>query len=78
MTTERKIESNEDLPTALLRERDRVRDVVLPAYEEIGDAGFLAITLTLKPALALAEKALKEHDAIAMVQALTALRDIDL
>jgi hypothetical protein len=65
-----------DLPTELLKERDRVRDQIVPAYEEIGIAGVPALTMFIRPALELAEKALKEHDAVMMVRALGELRSI--
>lgn len=68
--------TGEDLPTAVLRERDRVRDVVLPAYKEIGQAGLPALKMFIEPALKLAEEALTEHDVVKLVRALKELREI--
>lgn len=67
---------NDDLPTALLKARDHVRDVLRPQYVEIGPAGALALMLTIDPALQRAEVALKEHDATEMLRALTELKNI--
>ncbi len=69
-------EQQEDLPTALLHERDRVRDEIVPLYESI-PTGVFALAVTIRPALALADEALKEHDVVKMVQALAALREIE-
>lgn len=68
----------DDLPTALLRERDRVRDVVAPAYEALGVVGTPALLITIRPTLEFAERALKEHNAAAMVVAFAALKGIKL
>jgi hypothetical protein len=66
--------SAEDLPTALLRERDRVKRA-LRGYEAIGPAGTFALSW-IRPALARAERALLEHDAADMVEALVELRGV--
>lgn len=65
----------EDLPTALLRLRDKIRDEVIPSYEELGINGRFALSW-IRPTVAAADKALKEHDAAAMVLALSDLRSI--
>ncbi len=66
-----------DLPTELLAERDRVRDVIVPEYESIGDAGKPALAFVIRPAIARADYALKKHDAAEMVVALKELRGIE-
>ncbi len=73
---EQKTEQAEDLPTALLHERDRVRDVVKPNYVSLGYAGSFALKITINPALEVADAALTEADAAGMVIALRLLRDI--
>lgn len=69
-------ENAEDLATVLLRERDRVRDEVVPMYESIGINGRPALTLVIRPAILLADEALKEHDVNKMIHALKNLRSI--
>ena len=69
---------SDDLPTRLLKARDYVRDEVKPAYEKIGRSGLPALMLTINPALELADEALKEHDAVKMLQALKELEGIKL
>lgn len=53
-----------------------MRDVVLPAYKEIGQAGLPALKMFIEPALKLAEEALTEHDVVKLVRALKELREI--
>lgn len=65
-----------DLPTRLLKTRDRVRDVILPQYENIGPPAFFAIRHVIKPALEKADRALTSHDAALMISALKDLEGI--
>jgi hypothetical protein len=74
--TRNELQEQPDLPTALLSERDRVRDIIVPQYESIGAAGRPALVLVINPALERAELALTEHDAVAMVRATEELRGI--
>lgn len=65
-----------DLPSKLLATRDRVKDVILPQYKAIGPSGAFAVECVIKPAIAMADKALKEHDAALMIKALHELESI--
>lgn len=69
---------SQSLPEELLRERNRIRDVVIPAYESIGPSGAPALTLFIRPALERADAAITGADAVAMVRALNELREISL
>ena len=55
------------LADALLAEMTRVRDEVMPAYQEIGPAGGFALTL-MRRDLDEAARALAEGDAIACLR----------
>ncbi len=58
---------------ALPREMARVRDEVMPAYQEIGPAGGPALAM-MRRDLDLAAKAMAEGDVVAMISALKELR----
>lgn len=66
------------LGDALPREVARVRDDVLPAYEdpELKGAGFFAIDC-MKRDLEAAEKAIAAGDVVAMLRAYAALKEYD-
>jgi len=53
----------------------RVRDVVIPQYEEIGDAGKFAIIM-MKQTLDEATKALAEGNVVSILRAYQNLKDI--
>jgi len=55
------------LGDALPREMARVRDVVMPAYVEIGPAGIFALTM-MRQALDGAARAMAEGDVVAMIR----------
>ena len=56
------------LGESLPLEMARVRDKIMPAYLEIGDSGFWALTL-MRKALDDAAKAMAEGDVVAMIRA---------
>lgn len=58
---------------ALPREMARVRDVVMPAYAEIGPSGAMALAF-MRRDLDLAAKAMAEGDVVAMIAALRELQ----
>jgi hypothetical protein len=62
------------LGDALPREMARVRDEVMPAYQEIGPAGGFALMM-MRRALDAAAKAMVEGDVVAMMRAYQALKD---
>ena len=72
MSREAKPVSNESLGTALPAEMARVRDDVLPAYLEIGNAGAFAVA-QMRQDLDKATKALAEGDVVAMMRCYQAL-----
>lgn len=65
------------LGDALPREMARVRDIVMPVYQDIGPAGAYALAF-MRRDLDLAAKALAEDDLIAMLYALQSLREYKL
>lgn len=65
--------NKETLPEALLKEIYRNKEL-LKEYEKIGPAGVFGATF-IRHDICAGEKALLEHDAIAMVRSLSALRD---
>lgn len=66
---EQMAETGQDtLGTALPREMARVRDEVMPAYEEIGPPGQFALML-MRRGVDEAAKAMAEGDAVAMLRA---------
>lgn len=67
----------ESVGDALPKEMARIRDVVIPAYEECGPASGLAIAL-MKQDLDYAARAMAEGDVVGMCLALAALRDVKL
>lgn len=67
----------ESVGEALPKEMARVRDVVIPAYQECGPTGQIAIAL-MKLDLDAASRAMAEGDTVAMIQALVALRSTKL
>jgi len=67
----------ETLGEALPREMTRVRDEVMPAYQEIGLAGAPALIL-MRHDLGLAAKAMAEGDVAAMLRAYEALKGYTL
>ena len=67
----------ETLGEALPREMTRVRDEVMPAYQEIGLAGAPALIL-MRHDLDLAAKAMAEGDVAAMLRAYKALKGYTL
>ena len=68
---------SESLGEALPKEMARVRDVVMPAYQEIGQSGIFALTF-MRRDLDLAAKALAEGDVVAMIGAYKALQEYKL
>lgn len=63
----------EDLP----KQMAYIRDVVMPAYQEIGPAGGFALAM-MRRDLDLAAKAMAEGDLPAMISAYQALKDYKL
>jgi hypothetical protein len=63
----------ETLGEALPKEMSRVRDIVMPAYIEIGPAGAFALHF-MRADLDRATKALAEGDCVAMIRAYEALK----
>lgn len=57
---------SESLGEALPKEMARIRDVVMPAYQEIGPAGAFALSF-MRRDLDLAAEALAEGDVVAMI-----------
>lgn len=68
---------SESLGEALPKEMARVRDKVMPAYQEIGPSGAFALAF-MRRDLDLAAKALAEGDVVAMIGAYTALKEYHL
>ncbi len=64
----------ETLGEALPKEMARVRDVVMPCYQEIGDVGAFALAF-MRRDLDRAAKALAEGDVAAMIEVYQALKD---
>jgi hypothetical protein len=62
------------LGEALPREMARVRDQVMPAYQQIGGVGQFALTM-MRQSLDAAAKAMAEGDPIAMIQAYQDLKE---
>jgi hypothetical protein len=67
-------DANQSLGTALPAEMARVRDEVLPAYLEIGQAGALAATM-IRADLDVAAAALASGDVVQMVRVYQRLRE---
>lgn len=67
----------ETLGDALPKEMARIRDVVMPAYQGIGEAGAFAL-MFMRRDLDLAAKALAEGDVVAMIGAYKALQEYKL
>lgn len=67
----------ETLGDALPKEMARVRDEIIPAYQEVGNAGFFAISMMRKD-LDAAAKAMAEGDVVAMMRAYKALQEYEL
>lgn len=65
------------LPEAITEEIKRVQADVLPAYEEIGQAGTFG-RMSIQDRIRKAERARDSGDAVAMVANIQALRDIEL
>jgi hypothetical protein len=65
---------SESLGEALPREMARVRDEVMPAYQQIGGVGIFALTM-MRQSLDAATKAMAEGDTIAMIQAYQDLKE---
>ena len=65
------------LGEALPAEMARVRDVVMPPYQEIGPAGGLALMM-MRQSLDRAAKALAEGDVVAMIAAYEDLKGYSL
>lgn len=66
--------TTDTLGDALPREMARVRDTVIPPYQQIGPAGTFAIAM-MRADLDRAAKALAEEDVAAMISAYEALKD---
>jgi hypothetical protein len=64
---------SESLGEALPKEMARIRDVMIPRYMEIGDAGKFAL-MFMRQNLDAATKALAEGDVIAMIRAYEELK----
>lgn len=69
--------NTETLGDALPTEMARIRDVVMPAYADIGPAGMFALAM-MRRDLDLAAKAMAEGDVVAMISAYQALKDYKL
>ena len=67
----------ETLGDALPREMARVRDDVLPAYQQIGAPGERAVMM-MRRSMDLATKALAEGDVVAMLRAFKDLKEYKL
>ena len=67
----------ETLGDALPKEMARIRDEVIPAYQEIGAAGYFALTF-MRRDLDLAARSMAEGDVVAMIRSLQTLRDYKL
>lgn len=65
------------LGDALPAEMARVRDVVMPVYQEIGPPGIFALTM-MRASLDAATKALAEGDVVAMIEAYEDLKGYEL
>lgn len=63
----------DDLP----KEMARIRDIVMPAYHDIGPAGGFALAM-MRRDLDLAARAMAEGDVVGMVSAYEALKDYKL
>lgn len=70
-------DDHKSLGEALPAEMARIRDVVMPAYQEIGPAGAIAMAL-MRNDLDMAAKAMIEGDLPSMIQAYKALKDYKL
>lgn len=66
-------ETTKSLGTALPAEMARVRDEVIPLYQEIGPAGALGLSL-IRKSLDEAARALAEGDVVAMIRAYETLK----
>jgi hypothetical protein len=64
----------ESLGTELPKEMTRIRDVLMPRYQEIGPSGAFALAV-MRRDLDLAAKAMAEGDLPAMISAYRALKD---
>lgn len=67
----------ETLGDALPKEMARIRDVVMPAYQDIGPAGGFALAM-MRRDLDTASRAMAEGDVIAMISAYKALQEYKL
>jgi len=65
---------SESLGEALPREMARVRDEVMPAYEEIGPSGAFALAF-MRADLDAAARAMAEGDVVAMLRVYQSLKD---
>lgn len=65
---------SDSLGTKLRKEMARVRDEVMPAYNEIGAAGAFALSF-MRADLDRAAAALAAGDVVAMIKAYAALKD---
>ncbi len=68
---------SESLGDALPKEMARIRDVVMPAYREIGPAGGFALAL-MRRDLDRAARSMAEGDLAGMISAYQALKDYKL
>lgn len=64
------------LGDALPKEMARVRDVLMPRYQQIGPAGMFALTM-MRMDLDRAAKAMVEGDLVAMIAAYKALKEYE-
>jgi len=70
-------EQVDTLGDALPREMARVRDQIMPAYQEIGPGGAPALFL-MRRSLDAAAKAMAEGDVVAMMAAYQDLKEFEL
>jgi hypothetical protein len=68
---------SDSLGDALPKEMARVRDVVMPAYHDLGDVGAFALAF-MRRDLDIATKALAEGDVVAMIAAYQSLKEYKL
>lgn len=68
---------SDTLGDALPKEMARVRDRVMPAYQEIGNSGWFALNM-MRRDLDAAAKAMAEGDVVAMIRAYEALKTYDV
>jgi hypothetical protein len=67
-----------NLIEGIQQQQKRFREVVIPAYQEIGQAGLPALELLLKPLLERSEKAIASGDVVEAVRVYKEMQDVEL